>query len=58
MRSGRRTAAAAVLCGLLAVAAAQSTGEWATCGGLHGPNQKDAAGDKCPQGFTCVRQDE
>jgi hypothetical protein len=60
MRSGRSgaAAAAAALCCLLAAAAAQSTNEWGTCGGLHGPNGKDAAGAKCPQGYTCVRQDE
>ena len=32
--------------------------QWEVCGGLNGPNKQDAAGDDCPDGYACVRQDE
>lgn len=63
MRCGRGPAAALLLAAALALSAASAAaetgaGEWGTCGGLNGPNRKDAAGLGCPGGYSCVRQDE
>ncbi|GBF96065.1 hypothetical protein Rsub_08941 [Raphidocelis subcapitata] len=64
MRRGSAPLTAALLCALLAVASAaqrqdslDASNQWGTCGGLNGPNQEDAAGAACPEGFTCVRLD-
>lgn len=34
------------------------TNEWGICGGLGGPGAVDAANHECPDGYTCVRQDQ
>jgi Spy/CpxP family protein refolding chaperone len=65
MHGPRPAAARLLLVAALVVAAARhaaaewsNAGPWGTCGGVHGPNGADALGASCPDGYTCVRQDE
>lgn len=60
MRSAAASAVLVLGLALVAqIAAAQKpAGVWDPCGGINGPNKKDAAGASCPSGYACVRQDE
>lgn len=39
-------------------AAEDEASQWGPCGGLNGPDKRDAAGEGCPDGYACIRQDQ